>query len=139
MPACDIPRFNLSTSGWSSGDASGLIYKFVCQSASGVVTSLSDFTSADMLSGLLLPLSLADGSGTVQVAVVSRNHAGCETTLNPSVAVQISAPTMADLMGQFLPPAPSGTGAGAGSAGSGGGSSSGSGPGSDAPGTRHMS
>ncbi len=43
---------------------------------------------------LLLPLSLCNADGTVEVTVVARDAGGCETVVSPGVIVTVGPPSL---------------------------------------------
>jgi hypothetical protein len=99
-------RFSVSTSRalWYNGNSDGTALEFqvgVLNAVTGVVTPLTDFSSATEAPGLLLPMSLADDNHVVHVTIVARNTAGCVAVLGDSAQVLLSSPSLLTLAARF--------------------------------------
>ncbi len=98
---CDVraARFNLSTVGWGPV-ASGmppLQFRFLANYMRGLPVPLCDPGPSAVLSGLLLPLALANSLGEVEVTVLAKDANGCVTIVFPSVTVTLTAPSLTSL------------------------------------------
>lgn len=82
---------------------------------------LNDLGPGSLLAGLLLPLSLTDVNGTMEVTVLAHDAGGCDTIVSPSVVVTVVPPSLVNLADQYAvsdgPPG-AGDGSGSGSASS---------------------
>jgi hypothetical protein len=89
---------------WYNGNGDGAALEFqvaVVSAVTGLVTPLTEFSSATEVPGLLLPMSLADSNHVVTVTIVARNPAGCVMALGDSVQVLLSPPTLLTLAARF--------------------------------------
>ncbi len=91
------PRFNITTSGWTGGSSysPALLSRPMC-SGDTARTPLRPFSPSLVLGSVLLPLTAAGSSGTVNVTVFARNEDGCEAMAAP-VTVQLQAPSLPSL------------------------------------------
>ncbi len=113
-------RFNVSTAEWTDPSATdldtpSLLFQVAALLAdgSGATVALAAEGSASSVVNLLLPLSLADASGTVRIVVTARSPTGCVSTAARHAEATVAAPSLATLAAQFGPP---GGGGGSGSA-----------------------
>jgi hypothetical protein len=87
----------------------------------GSPVPLNDLGPGSLLAGLLLPLSLTDADGTVEITVLAHDAGGCDTIVSPSVVVTVVPPSLVNLADQYAvsdgPPG-AGDGSGSGSASS---------------------
>ncbi len=65
--------------------------------------TLSDYSTVPQVSGLVLPLGLADANRSVAISVTVRNSGGCEVTLLPAAQVSLVPPSLLSLAAQFAP------------------------------------
>jgi hypothetical protein len=97
------PRFNLSTAGWTAVATGSppLQFMFLANYHRGSPVPLSDLGPGPGLHGLLLPLSLTDANGTVEITVLAHDSDGCDTIVSPSVVVTVVPPSLANLAEQY--------------------------------------
>ena len=74
-----------------------LQFQFVANPWGASPVPVSDLGSGAKLVGLILPLSLANNQGKVQIAVLARHADGCEALTTSSVIVTLKAPTATSL------------------------------------------
>ena len=98
-----ISRFNLSTAGWQLGPSSSrpVQFMFLANYHRGNPVPLSDLGPWPLLPGLLLPLSLTDAAGMVEITVMARDSGGCDTFVSPSVSVTVQSPSLSSLADHY--------------------------------------
>jgi hypothetical protein len=101
--AMNISRFNLSTAGWQLGPSSSrpVQFMFLANYHRGNPVPLSDLGPWSLLPGLLLPLSLTDAAGMVEITVMARDSGGCDTFVSPSVSVTVQSPSLSNLADHY--------------------------------------
>jgi hypothetical protein len=101
--AMNISRFNLSTAGWQLGPSSSrpVQFMFLANYHRGNPVPLSDLGPWPLLPGLLLPLSLTDAAGMVEITVMARDSGGCDTFVSPSVSVTVQSPSLSNLADHY--------------------------------------
>ena len=78
-----------------------LQFMFLANYHRGSPVPLSDLGPGPGLPGLLLPLSLTDANGTVEVTVLAHDSDGCDTVVSPSVVVTVVPPSLSNLAVQY--------------------------------------
>jgi hypothetical protein len=78
-----------------------LQFMFLANYRKGSPVPLSDLGPGPGLPGLLLPLSLTDANGTVEITVLAHDSDGCDTIVSPSVVVTVVPPSLANLAEQY--------------------------------------
>jgi hypothetical protein len=108
VPICHPNRFNVTSTGWTnSGSASQkLLYQVVALISGGDMpyTALSDPITDSAVTGLVLPLSIADSSGRVSLSVRATNTEGCQSMAQAGMVIQLTPPTLLSLTTQFVAP-----------------------------------
>ncbi len=116
-----VSRFNLSTAGWIdvAPGSPPPRFMFLANYHRGSPVPMNDLGPGSLLAGLLLPLSLTDANGTVEITVLAHDAGGCDTIVSPSVVVTVVPPSLANLADQYaVSDEPPGAGDGSGSASS---------------------
>jgi hypothetical protein len=74
-----------------------LRFLFLANYARGSPVPLKDLGSSTVAAGILLPLSVADNQGEVEVTVQAIGANGCSTAVSPGVTVTLAAPSLTSL------------------------------------------